>query len=81
MGVGNSRGGTGKCPHSIEAPWRIYYNRFMPYREQRISFVNRLYYSAVKIIMIDSSEKGLVNLNASSRGNIQDPSVIPHDWA
>jgi len=53
----------------------------MPYREQRISFVNRLYYSAAKIIMIDSSEKGLVNLNASSRGNIQDPSVIPHDWA
>jgi len=26
MGVGNSRGGTGKCPHPIGAPWRIYYN-------------------------------------------------------
>jgi hypothetical protein len=38
MGVGNSRGGTGKCPHSIEAPWRIYYNGFMPYGEQRISY-------------------------------------------
>jgi len=31
MGVGDSRGGTEKCPHLIRAPWRIHYNGYKPY--------------------------------------------------
>jgi hypothetical protein len=82
MGVGDSRGGTEKRPHLLGAPWRIYYNGFTPYEGQRKSVRSRLYlFCCEKNNDSVSRKKGSVNMNASSRGKIQDPSVILHDWA